>query len=50
MAVSISLALLLLEISLHGEIRFVAANGMIEFYTDDGYFICHAALPVETGV
>ncbi|MBR5858334.1 MAG: GHKL domain-containing protein, partial [Clostridia bacterium] len=27
-----------------------AANGMIEFYTDDGYFICHAALPVETGV
>ena len=24
-----------------------AANGMIEFYTEDGYFICHAAFPIE---
>ncbi len=24
-----------------------SANGMIEFYEEEGYFICHAAIPVE---
>lgn len=24
-----------------------SAGGMIEFYTEDGYFICHAAIPIE---
>ena len=23
-----------------------SANGMIEFYEEDGYFICHAAIPL----